>query len=78
MLEPTATAPATGENILVALSREMTRVHDLDNLYAEVGPAAAFARASMRASITAAEAALNSGDVVAIIAALKDLQGYHE
>lgn len=73
----TTTNEPRAENIVTALSDEIARVHEIDALYErEVGPAGMFARAMMRASITRARAALNTGDVIAIIAALRDLQGY--
>lgn len=66
------------------LPKQLTRVAALREQYREAaktaGPQANFgpAIAMLTASITRAEAALGSGDVIACIQAFEDLKGYSE
>ena len=61
-----------------ALPDEITRVTDLIPLYVSVGPVGMFALTMMRASLDRATRALASGDVLAMMECLVDLQGYSE
>jgi hypothetical protein len=72
---PAANKPVSLGDVLPA---EISRVQDLLPLYASAGPAAGFAIAMMRRSLTTATQALASGDVVAMIRAYEDLKGYAE
>jgi len=67
------TAPRT---LADALPQEAARVRELITIYRSIGPAGMFAIAMMEASLRRADAAMVSGDVVQMIAALKDLEGY--
>lgn len=60
-----------------ALPREMARVRDqVMPAYLAIGPAGALALALMRRDLDAAAKALAEADIVAMIAALKELRGY--
>jgi len=60
-----------------ALPREMARVRDeVIPPYVEIGPAGAFALTLMRRDLDMAAKAMAEGDVAAMIAALKELQGW--
>lgn len=60
-----------------ALPREMARVRDVVMpAYAEIGPSGAMALAFMRRDLDLAAKAMAEGDVVAMIAALRELQGW--
>lgn len=63
------------ENILDGLFRQMNRCRELVEIYGNIGPAGAFGRAMIQQDITNAEKAIASGDVVAMIAAYKALEG---
>ena len=66
----------TTETLAEALPREQARVRALLPIYREIGPAANFAIHMMEQSLQAADRAAASGDVVAMLRALKDLQEY--
>lgn len=63
------------ENIIEGIQRQCDRVREILPLYDEI-PTGVFAATMMRNSIKAAEAAIASGDVLAMLAAYKDLEGY--
>ncbi len=65
------------ESIAEALPKEQQRVRELIEIYEEI-PAGCFAAAMMRQSLSLAEKAAASGDLVAMIAAYKDLESYTE
>lgn len=65
-------------NIVEGLGVEIRRVTTILGHYEEIGPAGRFGAMLMRASLARATAALGSGDVVAIAAALQDLKEYSE
>ena len=67
-LNPTPTSLAD------ALPRECARVRTVLGYYREIGPAGMFGAAMIEASLRRADAAMASGDVIAMIAAFKDLQ----
>jgi hypothetical protein len=58
-----------------ALPAEMARVREVLGHYREIGPAGAIGAAFIEQDLRAADRAVMSGDVVAMIAALKKLQG---
>lgn len=64
------------ETLAEALPREQARVRALMPAYREIGPPGAFALMMMERSLQAADQAVMSGDVVAMMQALKDLQEY--
>jgi len=66
----------TPHTLADALPQETARVRALIPMYREIGPAGMFGVAMMEASLRRADAAMVSGDVVQMIAALKDLEGY--
>lgn len=58
------------------LPKEIARVRDIVlPLYIEIGPAGAIGAMLIRQSLDQASKAMMSGDVVAMIAAYKDLKG---
>lgn len=57
-----------------ALPRECARVRVILGHYKEIGPAGMFGAAFIEQDLRAADAAMVSGDVVAMIRALKALQ----
>lgn len=63
------------ENIIEGIQRQCDRVREILPLYDEI-PTGVFAANMMRQSIKQAESAVASGDVVAMIAAYKDLEGH--
>ena len=63
------------ETLAEALPREQQRVRELLPMYDAV-PNGNFAAAMMRNSLARAEQAATSGDVVAMLAAYEDLNGY--
>ena len=65
------------ESLAEALPREQQRVRELLPLYDAI-PEGRFAAAMMRESLARAERAAVSGDIVAMIVACKDLEGYKE
>lgn len=60
------------------LPKEQARVRHLITLYREIGPAGEFGACMMEHSLRQADAAVMSGDVVAMIRAYEDLKGYKE
>ena len=61
-----------------ALPREMARVRDeVMPAYMSIGPAGAFALASMRADLDRAAKALAEGDVAEMARVLVSLKGFH-
>lgn len=69
--------PQNPDTLGDALPREMARVRDeIMPAYLEIGPAGAFALASMRQDLDAAAKAMASGDVVAMLRAFDALKGY--
>lgn len=65
------------ESLAEALPREQQRVRELLPLYDAI-PTGVFAATMMRESLARAERAAAAGDVVAMLAAYQDLQGYSE
>lgn len=64
------------ENIIEGIQRQCARIRDeVLPLYDEI-PAGRFAASMMRNSIQDAEAAVASGDVIAMVKAYHDLEGY--
>ena len=68
----------TTETLAEALPREIARVSTIREHAREIGPAGGFLVAMTTASIDRAVKAAASGDVVAMLRALKDLQEYSE
>lgn len=66
--------PAT--TLAEALPAEQSRVRQLLSDVKEIGPSGQLLAFMLTASLANAEKAAASGDVVAMIAAYKDLQGY--
>lgn len=66
------------ETLAEALPREQARIRALILAYREIGPEATFAVMMMERSLQAADQAVMSGDVVAMMQALEDLRGYTE
>lgn len=65
------------ENIIEGIQRQCRRVRNtVIPAYEEIGVPGAIAAAMIRRSVEQAEAAIASGDVLAMIAAYKDLEGY--
>ena len=65
------------ESIAEALPKEQERVRALLSLYEKI-PTGVFAATMMRQSLAQAERAAAAGDVVGMLAAYQDLQGYSE
>lgn len=65
-------APAT---LAEALPIEMARVREVLGHYREIGPAGMFGAAMIEQDLRAADRAVMSGDVVAMLRSLKTLQG---
>ncbi|MAL01185.1 MAG: hypothetical protein CL536_03410 [Alcaligenaceae bacterium] len=65
----------SAENLIEGIQRECARVREILPLYDEI-PTGLFAATMMRNSIKAAESAIASGDVPAMLRAYKDLEGY--
>ena len=63
------------ETLAEALPKEQQRVRELLPIYDEI-PAGIFAATMMRQSLTRADQAASSGDVVAMLAAYEDLKVY--
>lgn len=61
-----------------ALPAEQARVREVLGHYREIGPAGAFACAMMERALRAADTAVMSGDVVAMIGAYQELKGFRE
>lgn len=64
------------ENLTESLSKEQQRVRELLSIYDAI-PTGIFAATMMQQSLTWAEQASASGDVVAMIAAYEDLKSYN-
>lgn len=60
------------------LPRQQERCRGILEAAREIGPAGLFLVAMLRQSLAAAEKAAASGDVAAMVAACRDLQGYKE
>ena len=60
------------------LPQEMARVRELLKCYTDIGPAGIFGARMIAQSLQAADRAVTSGDVVAMIQALQDLRGFTE
>jgi hypothetical protein len=58
-----------------ALPKEMARVREVLGHYKEIGPAGMFGAAMIEQDLRAADSAVMSGDVVAMLRSLKTLQG---
>lgn len=58
-----------------ALPKEMARVREVLGHYREIGPAGMFGAAMIEQDLRAADRAVMSGDVVAMLCSLKTLQG---
>jgi hypothetical protein len=65
-------------NLAEALPEQQKRVRQLIPMYESIGPASAFAVACMCESLSQAERAASSGDVIAMLRAYEDLKGYKE
>lgn len=64
------------ENIIEGIQRQCARIRDEVLPEYDRIPTGIFAATLMRQSIKRAEAAIARGDVIAMIAAYKDLEGY--
>lgn len=64
------------ETLGEALPKEQARVREILGLYKEIGPAGAFGAAMIEASLRKADAAVMSGDLIAMIDAYNDLKEY--
>lgn len=62
------------ETLAEALPREMARVREVLGHYREIGPAGMFGAAMIEQDLRAADRAVMSGDVVAMLRSLKTLQ----
>ncbi len=58
-----------------ALPKEMARVREVLGHYKEIGPAGAFGAAMIEQDLRAADKAVMSGDVVAMLQAYETLKG---
>jgi len=61
-------------NLIEGLQQEMNRCRDLIKAYEEIGPVGALGKLVIENSIKNGEAAIASGDVVAMVAAYQDLK----
>lgn len=68
----------TIETLADALPKEMARVRTVLGYYKEIGPAGAFGAAFIEQDLKAADQAVMSGDLVAMIQALETLRGISE
>ena len=57
-----------------ALPKEQARVREVLGIYKSIGPAGAFGAMMIEQSLQAADRAVMSGDIVAMMAAYKDLK----
>lgn len=64
----------TTETLADALPKECARVREILGYYKELGPVGMFGAAFIEQDLREADRAMASGDVVAMIAALKTLQ----
>ena len=65
------------ETLADALPREMARVRGVLGHYREIGPDGMFGAAMIEQDLRAADRAVMSGDVAAMLRSLKTLQGIH-
>ena len=63
------------ETLADALPKEMARVREVLGHYREIGPAGAIGAAFIELDLRAADKAVMSGDVVAMIKSLETLRG---
>lgn len=63
------------ETLADALPKEMARVREVLGHYREIGAAGMFGAAMIEQDLRAADRAVMSGDVVAMLRSLKTLQG---
>ena len=63
------------EKLAEALPREMARVRKVLGHYREIGPAGMFGAAMIERDLRAADRAVMSGDVVAMLRSLETLKG---
>lgn len=63
------------QTLAAALPKEMARVREVLGHYKESGPAGMFGAAMIEQDLRAADRAVMSGDVVAMLRSLKTLQG---
>ncbi len=63
------------ETLADALPKEMARVREVLGHYREIGPAGAFGAMFIEQDLRAADRAVMSGDVIAMIQALEKLRG---
>lgn len=73
--EPDDLSSPETETLADALPKEMARVREVLGLYREIGPAGMFGAAMIEQDLRAADRAVMSGDVVAMLRSLKTLQG---
>ena len=66
------------ESLGEALPKELARVRQVLAIYNELGPAGAFGAMVIEDSLNAADKAIISGDIVAMIAAYEDLKTIKE
>ena len=66
------------ETLADALPREMARVRTVLGYYKEIGPAGAIGAMFIEQDLQAADRAVMSGDVVAMVQALETLRGITE
>lgn len=64
------------ENLIEGIQRQCTRLREDVLPHYDAIPTGVFAASMMRASIKMAEAAIASGDVIAMLKAYNDLEGY--
>lgn len=64
----------TTKTLAEALPEECARVREVLAIYKSIGPAGMFGAAMIEQDLRAADRAMVSGDVVAMLAALKTLQ----
>lgn len=62
-------------NVIEGIQKECNRCRQLVGIYSSLGPIGVFGRTMIEADIREGEAAIASGDVVRMVAALKALQG---
>jgi hypothetical protein len=72
MMMDTQTKP---ETLADALPKEIARVREVQGHYRAIGPAGLFGAAMIEQDLQAADKAVMSGDVVAMLRAYKTLQG---
>jgi hypothetical protein len=63
------------ETLADALPKEMARVREVLSHYREIGPAGMFGATFIEQDLRAADRAVMSGDVIAMIQALEKLRG---